>query len=170
MQSSVVCPGCRAQYQVDQSKLGRSVKCKKCQTVFLLEPTLPEGLEFAEVPISVPQSLTTDVTQHIDMLRDGDGVVRPIGWVLLTAHWLGRLSILLGPIYFVFAGWWSSPDSGWFNSGIPALDYANGRALGTAFAALLCVWIGTLLGFEYVMFRLESRYSRALKGGEKKQA
>jgi predicted Zn finger-like uncharacterized protein len=43
MKVDVRCPGCGAKYSLDETLLGRKLKCKKCQRTFKVEASIAEG-------------------------------------------------------------------------------------------------------------------------------
>ncbi len=70
MKIPISCPGCGAKYQIDQSKAGAKLKCRKCETVFAAQPRTAQSgqpsrtaVQAAAGPASRPPSQADSPTR-----------------------------------------------------------------------------------------------------------
>lgn len=69
----LVCPTCEASYQIDDSKIGssgRTVRCKKCATVWFATKPLPEPEPFAAIDPSETGLLAADLPSNDPFASD----------------------------------------------------------------------------------------------------
>jgi hypothetical protein len=65
------CPKCGKQYHLPQKLAGKSVRCKECQTVFVLSEISDGGeLELAEQPVTTPRATSRPVAPRAQIVEE----------------------------------------------------------------------------------------------------